>query len=129
MNQRTVQFQPNASASSQSVEQQTLAVPADASLRDKVIAVLRNIYDPEIPVNIYDLGLVYQIDVSDPANIKLEMTLTSPHCPVAESLPAQVQCAVQALDQVNTACVNLVWEPPWDASRMSEDAKLLLDMY
>jgi len=128
MNQRTVQFNPHLTSSSPA-DANPVAVPADASLTEKVIAVLRNIYDPEIPVNIYDLGLIYSIDVVDAVNVNINMTLTSPHCPVAESLPAQVQCAVQSLDAVQEVCVQLVWDPPWDQGRMSEDAKLLLDMY
>ena len=104
-------------------------MPDDTTLEEKIIAALRNIYDPEIPVNIYDLGLVYDIDASDPANVKVDMTLTSPHCPVAESLPAQVECSIKALEEVDNVSLNLVWDPPWDPDRMSEEAKLLLNMY
>jgi len=106
-----------------------VTVPQDATLKEKIIAALRNIYDPEIPVNIYELGLIYDINVADPANVKVEMTLTSPHCPVAESLPAQVECSIKALDEVENVCVNLVWNPPWSQDRMSEEARLILNMY
>jgi len=124
MNESNVQFRPHVGT-----QPEPASLPANATLEDKAIATLRTIYDPEIPVNIYDLGLIYKIDVSDPSNIKLDMTLTSPHCPVAESLPAQVHCAIQSLPEVDNVCVNLVWDPPWSQERMSEDAKLLLDMF
>jgi FeS assembly SUF system protein len=124
MTERTVQFQTQAGA-----KPELPAFPADATLEQKAIAMLRTIFDPEIPVNIYDLGLIYRLDVSDPSQVKLDMTLTSPHCPVAESLPAQVRCAIESLPEIGNVCVNLVWDPPWSQERMSEDAKLLLDMF
>ncbi|HEY5604071.1 MAG TPA: SUF system Fe-S cluster assembly protein [Gammaproteobacteria bacterium] len=100
-----------------------------ATLEEKIIAALRTVYDPEIPVNIYDLGLIYDIQSDTQGAVSIAMTLTSPHCPVAESLPAQVECTVKAIDAVTDVTVNLVWDPPWDKERMSDEAKLLLDMY
>ena len=90
----------------------TAPLPDDAPLHDRIIAVLRTIYDPELPVNIYDLGLIYDIDISGDA-VNVRMTLTSPNCPVAGSMPAQVECAIKALDGVNEVCVELTWDPPW----------------
>ncbi|MGD8568205.1 MAG: SUF system Fe-S cluster assembly protein [Gammaproteobacteria bacterium] len=128
MTDRIVQFQPQVQPKASS-EPEPVAVPENATLEEKIIAAMRNVFDPEIPVNIYDLGLIYDIDAADPANVKVNMTLTSPHCPVAESLPAQVESNIRALEDVDNVCVNLVWDPPWDPERMSEEAKLLLDMY
>jgi FeS assembly SUF system protein len=92
----------------------------------KVIAAIRTVYDPEIPVNIHDLGLIYEIDVRPDASVKVMMTLTAPGCPVAGSLPAEVQRKIEAVDEVRDAEVVLVWDPPWDKSRMSEEAQLML---
>jgi len=95
---------------------------------DDIIDVLKDIYDPEIPVNIYDLGLVYGIDLDDEGNAEITMTLTSPMCPVAESLPGEVRNAVRFVEGVEQVRVKIVWDPPWDADKMSEDAKLVLGM-
>lgn len=94
----------------------------------EVIEALRGCFDPEIPVNIYELGLIYDVKVEPPGAVAIQMTLTSPHCPVAQSLPAEVQAKVQAVPGVTDAKVEVVWEPPWDPSRMSEAAKLQLGM-
>ncbi|RMB00583.1 SUF system Fe-S cluster assembly protein [Eilatimonas milleporae] len=105
--------------------------PATASSGDleaDVIAALREIYDPEIPVNIYELGLVYEVDVDDAARVTVTMTLTTPHCPVAESMPGEVELKVCSVPGVNGAEVNLVWDPPWDMNRMSDEARLELGM-
>jgi len=93
-----------------------------------VIAALRDIFDPEIPVNIYDLGLIYGVDVSPEGSVVVTMTLTTPHCPVAESMPAEVELRVEAVPGVRDAEVNLVWDPAWDPQKMSDDAKLELGM-
>ncbi|WP_294322045.1 SUF system Fe-S cluster assembly protein [uncultured Sphingomonas sp.] len=95
---------------------------------EAVIAALKEIFDPEIPVNIYDLGLIYGVDVADNGHVAVTMTLTTPHCPVAESMPAEVELRVSAVPGVSTADVNLVWDPPWDPQKMSDDAKLELGM-
>jgi|UPI000755F638 FeS assembly SUF system protein len=93
-----------------------------------VIAALKEIYDPEIPVNIYELGLVYGVEVADNAHVVVTMTLTTPHCPVAESMPGEVELRVGAVPGVGSAEVNLVWDPPWDPQKMSDEAKLELGM-
>lgn len=98
-------------------------------LKQEVIAAIRQVYDPEIPVNIYDLGLIYALEVDGSNNVDIRMTLTSPGCPVAGSLPGNVEAAARSVVQVNDVKVELVWEPPWDQSRMSEDARLQLDMF
>jgi FeS assembly SUF system protein len=93
-----------------------------------VIEALKEIYDPEIPVNIYDLGLIYGVEVADNAHVVVAMTLTTPNCPVAESMPGEVELRVGAVPGVGSAEVNLVWDPPWDPQKMSDEAKLELGM-
>lgn len=96
------------------------------ALGDQVIEALRTVYDPEIPVNIFELGLIYKIDVDDHNAVRIDMTLTSPMCPVAETLPEEVKAKVAALDGVTAAVVNVVWDPPWNPSMMTEEAQLEL---
>lgn len=96
---------------------------------DAVIAAIASVYDPEIPVNIYELGLIYAIDLHRDGKVRIEMTLTAPNCPSAQELPAQVQEAVRAVAGVTGAEVEIVWDPPWDMSRMSDDARLALNMF
>ena len=103
-------------------------LPADTPLDERVKAALRTIFDPELPVNIYDLGLIYKIAVGPEADVAIDMTLTSPACPVAGSLVGEVQRKVAALPQVKSAKVELVWDPPWDKSRMSEEVALELGL-
>jgi len=98
-------------------------------LRDQVIEVLRTVYDPEIPVNIHEMGLVYEINIDDNANVHILMTLTSPMCPVAESLPPEVEEKVAGIEGVAKATVEVTWDPPWDPEMMSEAAKLELGMF
>jgi len=93
-------------------------------LKDKIITEIKKIYDPEIPVNIYELGLIYDIIVDNKNNVKINMTLTTPNCPVAESLPNEVKNSVKAIKDTNNVDLELVWDPPWDRSMMSEAAKL-----
>ena len=97
-------------------------------LKDKVIAEIKKIYDPEIPVNIYELGLIYDIIVDHKNNVKIDMTLTTLNCPVAESLPNEVKNSVKEIKEVKDVDLKLVWEPPWDKSMMSESAKLELNL-
>ncbi|WP_374528813.1 SUF system Fe-S cluster assembly protein [Novosphingobium sp.] len=97
-------------------------------LYEAVIAALRDIFDPEIPVNIYDLGLIYGVDVTNDGGVVVTMTLTTPHCPVAESMPGEVELRVGAVPGVRDAEVNLVWDPPWDPAKMSDEARLELGM-
>ena len=98
-------------------------------IEGKVIEALKQVYDPEIPVNIYELGLIYEIDVKDDDAVHIKMTLTAPACPVAGSLPGQVEQQVESVPEVKSASVELVWEPPWSRERMSEAALLQLGMY
>jgi FeS assembly SUF system protein len=98
------------------------------AIYDGVIEALKEIFDPEIPVNIYDLGLIYGVDVTDEGGVTVTMTLTTPHCPVAESMPGEVELRVGAVPGVRDAEVNLVWDPPWDMASMSDEAKLELGM-
>ena len=98
------------------------------ALYDGVILALKEIFDPEIPVNIYDLGLIYGVEVTPEADVKVTMTLTTPHCPVAESMPGEVELRVGAVPGVRDAEVNLVWDPPWDMASMSDEARLELGM-
>lgn len=97
-------------------------------LYERVIDALKEIYDPEIPVNIYDLGLIYGVDIADDAHVTVTMTLTTPHCPVAESMPGEIELRVGSVPGVGLADVNLVWDPPWDPQKMSDEAKLELGM-
>ena len=96
--------------------------------KDQVIAEIKKIYDPEIPVNIYDLGLIYNVKVDKENVVEIKMTLTTPNCPVAESLPKEVEDSVKEIKEVKDAKLELVWEPPWDKSMMSEAAKLELNL-
>ena len=96
-------------------------------LKDKIIAEIKKIYDPEIPVNIYELGLIYDVKIID-KYVKIKMTLTTPNCPVAESLPKEVKDSVMQLEQVEKVDLDLVWDPPWNKSMMSEAAKLELNL-
>ena len=97
-------------------------------LRDQIIAEIKKIYDPEIPVNIYELGLIYDIKVKNKNTAKVKMTLTSPNCPVAESLPKEVKDGIMQVEGIDKVDLDLVWDPPWDKSMMSESAKLELNL-
>ena len=98
------------------------------NLKDKIILEIKKIYDPEIPVNIYELGLIYDIIVEKDNSVKIKMTLTTPNCPVAESLPKEVKDSVMQVSKVKKVDLDLVWDPPWDKSMMSEAAKLELNL-
>ena len=97
-------------------------------LKEKVVSEIKKIYDPEIPVNIYELGLIYKIEVNEVKKVNIEMTLTSPNCPVAESLPRMVKANIMSIDDVSDVDLKLVWEPPWSKDNMSEAAKLELNL-
>ena len=97
-------------------------------LKDKVIAEIKKIYDPEIPVNIYELGLIYDVTVDENNKVYVKMTLTTPNCPVAESLPNEVKNSIKEIKEVKDVDLDLVWDPPWDKSMMSEAAKLELNL-
>ncbi len=99
-----------------------------SDIKNKIIEEIKKIYDPEIPVNIYELGLIYKIEIDKKKNVNIDMTLTSPNCPVAESLPYQVKENIMKVEGVSDVKLNLVWEPPWDKDKMSESAKLELNL-
>ena len=104
------------------------AIEPAGDLYEAVIDALKAIYDPEIPVNIYDLGLIYGVEVTPESDVRVTMTLTTPHCPVAESMPGEVELRVSSVPGVRDAEVELVWDPPWDPAKMSDEARLELGM-
>jgi len=106
----------------------TEASPNPVVIEAEVVEALRNCFDPEIPVNIYELGLIYEVKVEPSGAVAVRMTLTSPNCPAAQSLPGEVQARVKEIPGVTDVAVDVVWEPPWDPSRMSEAARLQLGM-
>ncbi len=103
--------------------------PEMAALMDDIIGALKSVYDPEIPVDIYELGLIYRVDVSDNRDVIVDMTLTAPGCPVAEHMPRWVEDAVRSVDGVGDVVVNMTFDPPWDPSRMSDEARVALNMF
>jgi len=107
------------------------ALPADelARLSDDIVGALKTVYDPEIPVDIYELGLVYRVDIGDDRGVAIDMTLTTPNCPSAQELPSMVENAVGSVAGVGEVKVNIVWDPPWDQSRMSDEARVSLNMW
>jgi FeS assembly SUF system protein len=109
-------------------EKEEQAAGPGSDLQATVVEVLKSIYDPEIPVDIYELGLIYDVDISEDGDATVTMTLTTPHCPVAESLPQEVELRVLSVPGIRDAVVNLVWDPPWDPSKMSDEARLELGM-
>jgi FeS assembly SUF system protein len=100
-----------------------------ARMSDEIITALKTVYDPEIPADIYELGLIYKVDIEDDRAVNIEMTLTTPNCPSAEELPGMVENAVMTVNGVREAKVNIVWDPPWDPSRMSDEARTVLNMW
>ncbi|MGD0334232.1 MAG: SUF system Fe-S cluster assembly protein [Xanthobacteraceae bacterium] len=111
--------------------EQPSAIPADemARLTDEIVTALKTVYDPEIPADIYELGLIYKVDIGDDRLVNVDMTLTTPNCPAAAELPTQVENAVASVPGVREAKVNIVWDPPWDPSRMSDEARAVLNMW
>jgi FeS assembly SUF system protein len=107
------------------------AIPQDelARMTDEIIAALKTVYDPEIPVDIYELGLIYKVDIDDDRNVDIEMTLTAPGCPVAGDMPGWVENAVGAVPGIQSAKARIVFDPPWDHSRMSEEARMAMNMW
>ncbi len=103
-------------------------IDGDDSLRERIIGAIRCVHDPEISINIYDLGLIYSIDIDEQSRVAVDMTLTAPACPVAGSLPGQVEAMIKSVDGVVDAHVELVWEPPWSKDRMSDEARLELGL-
>lgn len=98
-------------------------------MSDEIVTAIKTVFDPEIPADIYELGLIYKIDIEDDRSVKIEMTLTTPNCPSAAELPGMVESAVNAVPGVSGSEVKIVWDPPWDPSRMSDEARAVLDMW
>jgi FeS assembly SUF system protein len=122
------------SAETPAVEQaagQASALPAEEleRLTGDIVAALKTVYDPEIPADIYELGLIYKVDIADDRKVVVDMTLTTPNCPSAAELPAMVENAVASVPGVGEVKVNLIWDPPWDPSRMSDEARVALNMW
>ncbi|MEP2829593.1 MULTISPECIES: SUF system Fe-S cluster assembly protein [Alphaproteobacteria] len=111
--------------------EQVSAIPAEEleQLTDDIIAAMKTVYDPEIPVDIYELGLIYKVDISDDRDVLIDMTLTAPGCPVAGTMPIMVEDAVRTVEGVGDVRVNMTFDPPWDPSRMSDEARVALNMY
>jgi FeS assembly SUF system protein len=114
-----------------STEEKPSAIPAEemARLTDEIVVALKTVYDPEIPADIYELGLIYKVDIDDDRAVAIDMTLTTPNCPSAAELPGMVENAVASVAGVREAKVTIVWDPPWDPSRMSDEARTVLDMW
>ena len=123
----------SAPANEAAAEQEPVAIedlsPEMAALTDDIIGAMKSVYDPEIPVDIYELGLIYKVDISDDRDVTIDMTLTAPGCPVAEHMPRWVEDAVRSVDGVGDVVVNMTFEPPWDPSRMSDEARVALNMF
>ena len=115
---------PEAAASATALPQEEVS-----RLTDDIVASLKTVYDPEIPADIYELGLIYRIDIADDRAVAIDMTLTTPNCPSAQELPAMVENAVASVPGVGPVSVNVVWDPPWEPSRMSDEARVVLNMW
>ena len=120
-----------ATAAAAATAERPSAIPADemARLTDDIVGAIKTVYDPEIPADIYELGLIYRVDISDDRDVTIDMTLTTPNCPSAAELPAMVENAVATVPGVGEVAVNVVWDPPWDQSRMSDEARAVLNMW
>ena len=113
------------------IENKATSLPEGELTRmtDDIVAALKTVYDPEIPADIYELGLIYRVDIEDDRSVKVDMTLTTPNCPSAQELPLMVENAVSSVAGVGPVTVNIVWDPPWDQSRMSDEARATLNMW
>lgn len=118
-----------AAAAADAAERPTIPADEMTRLTNEIVAALKTVYDPEIPADLYELGLIYKVDMDDDRMVKIDMTLTSPNCPSAAELPGQVENAVAGVSGVREAKVTIVWEPPWDPSRMSDEARTVLNMW
>jgi FeS assembly SUF system protein len=125
-----VKHQPSAPATD-AAKPSNGALPSEetARLGDEIVTALKTVYDPEIPADIYELGLIYKIDIADDRSVTVDMTLTTPNCPSAQELPSMVENAVASVAGVGPVTVNVVWDPPWDQSRMSDEARVVLNMW
>src|SRR6202051_969825 len=118
---------PNAPAP---ISQSAALSPEEAArLTDEIVAALKSVYDPEIPADVYELGLIYRIDIGDDRSVNIDMTLTTPNCPSAQELPTMVENAVSSVAGVGPVAVKVVWDPPWEPSRMSDEARVVLNMW
>jgi FeS assembly SUF system protein len=106
-----------------------LTAEETARLTDEIVTALKSVYDPEIPADVYELGLIYKIDIGDDRAVTIDMTLTTPNCPAAQELPSMVENAVASVPGAGPVSVNVVWEPPWEPSRMSDEARMVLNMW
>jgi len=132
MNETTLESAPDAAVDDvKSDSGQVSTIPAEEldRLTDDIIAALKTVYDPEIPVDIYELGLIYRIDIDDSGTVDIDMTLTAPGCPVAGEMPGWVENAVSTVEGVGDVRVKMVFDPPWDMSRMSDEARVALDFF
>jgi FeS assembly SUF system protein len=122
---------PANSAPAAATAESPTTIPAEEMTRltDEIVGALKTVYDPEIPADIYELGLIYKVDINDDRAVSIDMTLTTPNCPSAAELPVQVENAVASVPGVREAKVNIVWDPPWDPSRMSDEARTVLNMW
>jgi FeS assembly SUF system protein len=129
--EKNEQLSPAAQGIAPVAEPKASALPEDevARMTDQIIAALKTVYDPEIPADIYELGLIYRIEIEDDRSVKVDMTLTTPNCPAAGELPTNVENAVASVAGVGPVTVNVVWDPPWDQSRMSDEARVVLNMW
>jgi FeS assembly SUF system protein len=127
----TDEIKPDAGSAVADAGERPSTIPADemARLTDEIVGALKTVFDPEIPADIYELGLIYKVDIEDDRMVNIDMTLTTPNCPSAAELPAQVENAVAGVAGVREAKVNIVWDPPWDPSRMSDEARTALNMW
>jgi FeS assembly SUF system protein len=120
----------NPANGSGAAEQQSALPPEELSrMTDDIVSALKTVYDPEIPADIYELGLIYRVDIKDDRSVDVDMTLTTPNCPAAAELPQMVENAVSSVQGVGPVNVQIVWDPPWDPSRMSDEARLVLNMW
>ena len=126
-----VKSDPPAAAAPAATAEKPSAIPADemSRLTDEIVGALKTVYDPEIPADIYELGLIYKVDIDDDRMVNIDMTLTTPNCPSAAELPGMVENAVVSVPGVREAKVTIVWDPPWDPSRMSDEARTVLNMW
>jgi FeS assembly SUF system protein len=126
-----VQANPPVASGEGTAMEPSQAIPAETLERmtDEIVAALKTVYDPEIPADIYELGLIYKVDIADDRKVAINMTLTTPNCPSAAELPAMVENAVSCVAGVGDVKVSIVWDPPWDPSRMSDEARVALNMW
>jgi len=116
-------------ASSASTSDAGLSSEEIGRLTDEIVAALKSVYDPEIPADVYELGLIYKVDIGDDRAVSIDMTLTTPNCPSAQELPGMVENAAASVPGVGAVTVNVVWDPPWEPSRMSDEARMVLNMW